>query len=297
MNTLLITGAAGVLGSELVRRYAEDPSVEIYALSSNVKRFSEDFFKSPNIHLASNEDLFTGKLPVDSVDCLIHGAFARSANGTELVSSITFTRKVFECAAGRVKKFVNISSQGVYGGHSPCNSSEDGPVNPCDLYAMAKRACEELGDVILDNSGTSLTHIRLASLVGKRYMNHLLGKITRNALENHLVKVAGGSQRFSFLHLDDAVSGIMAVAQGDAKYWQRIYNVGTDDGITLAEIAEAVAQTVSGKINKRIPVEFRESSDAHTISLDVSRMHRDFNWYAQKTLTDAIAEIIGSLQS
>lgn len=297
LKTVVITGAAGVLGSDLVRKFTADPAVTVYALSSNPARFPAEFCTAPNIRICSNDDLFDGKIPLETVDCLIHAAFARSQNGTELVSSINFTRKVFECSVNKVKRFINVSTQGVYGGSTPTRSSEDDPINPADLYSMAKYACEELARIIFNNSTTAVTNIRLASLMGERYMNHLVAKITRAALDTHVIKVAGGTQRFSFLHSDDAVDGIFTVATSDAEKWKWLYNLGTDGGIVLTDIARGISEAVGKAVGKKIPLEFRESNDAHTISLNMSRMKQDFNWQAQRTLVDAAAGIIRKIQA
>lgn len=297
LKTVVITGAAGVLGSDLVRKFTADSAVTVYALSSNPVKFPAEFKNMSNIRICANDDLFNGKIPLETVDCLIHAAFARSQNGVELVSSINFTRKVFECSVNKVKRFINVSTQGVYGGSTPTRSSEEDPINPADLYSMAKYACEELARIIFADSTTAMTNIRLASLMGERYMNHLVAKMTRVALDTQVIKVAGGTQRFSFLHSDDAVDGIFTVASSDSGKWKRLYNLGPDGGMVLADIARGISEVVEKAVGKKILLEFRESNDAHTISLDMFRMKQDFNWQPQKTLIDATAGIIRKIQA
>ena len=155
---------------------------------------------------------------------------------------------------------------------------------------MAKYACEQLGEVIFAGSRSRLINIRMASLVGLPYQERIINKMVKFAVENHKIRIVGGSQLFSFLHLEDAVCGLSAVIKAGDGNWKSVYNLGTDERYTIKELASVIAATVEEKTGTPVVTELEESDVKHAIPLDVSAFTGDFNWCAKVRLQDIVSE-------
>ena len=110
------------------------------------------------------------------VSTVINCAFARSNQANDLASAIVFTQKLIEgFKVANVGSVINISSQGVYK-RLPIGelSAEDSPIEPIDLYSMAKFAVEK----IFETSGlANVTNVRLASInMKQRFLYHFVQK-------------------------------------------------------------------------------------------------------------------------
>lgn len=292
MKNILITGAAGAMGLALIRELLAD-DVAIFALDLSKETLNLNFSGEKKVQSFDLEDFRANRIPVDNTDCIIHCAFARSQKGAALSSSIDFTREIFETAvANKVPVVINISSQSVYGNFRSQASSELDQVDPFDQYGIAKYACEKIGELIFRNTSSTLISVRMASLVGLAYSERIINKMALFALKNRKIRIVGGSQLFSFLHLDDAVRGLRCLMENAGKAKYSVYNLGTSETFGICQLADTIAAKVREKCGFEVAIEVEEQDVKHSTPLEVSRMKEDFNWSAKLTLDDTVNEVI-----
>ena len=162
MKTVLVTGATGFFGKEIVSQLLKKGDYSVIAVSGRHADTSGFIQEHPRLTRCSSSDLFSKSFP--GIDTVVNCAFARSNDCTLLVQSLDFT----ECLIKRLRELgakstINISSQGVYK-RLPVGelSHEESPILPIDLYSMTKYATEKM---FLSSSLPNVTNVRLGSLM------------------------------------------------------------------------------------------------------------------------------------
>lgn len=282
-NKILITGAGGKLGHALINRIG---AKSVYGLDLNA-----DFLKNilPDENIFSLQDF--DKIPFDEIKTIIHCAFARSQDGAALASSIDFSQKIFNVAVkNNIPSVINISSQSIYGIYREVPSTEDGTVDPMDMYAVAKYACEKLAFEIAKNTKTKITSLRLASLIGPQFPERVVYKMIDSAIKTKTIKVIGGTQIFSFLNILDAAEAIATMLKTDSTKWSDIYNLATDERYTIKEMADEIANVVENTNVDLTPAETHQS-----IQTNPNKFLQDFGWRAKANLHTSIVDIYKSI--
>ena len=125
-----------------------------------------------------------------------------------------------------------------------------------------------------------------------------LSQFISNALAGKdIVLKSEGRQHFSYLHVDDAVSGILTVMQKGRK--GEAYNMA-DDGsdITLRDLAALIARQCGRRVIFDIPssAELAGYSTATMARLDASKL-RDLGWRARYDIEEGIANTLQRLRN
>lgn len=293
-DTILITGAGGVLGRELVEQLIKKEKCHIITLEITKENFPLDFFHNDRIECYDNRDWKDGRLPWDKIDVVVHSAFARSSNGRLLAASLEFTKELFtQAVENNVSSIINISSQSVYGRSQPPLWTEKTPVSPeppDTLYALAKYASELLALSICNtrNSKTAVTNLRLASLSGRGMDERLTSRFVKSALEGKPIKLIGGKQTMAYMDVRDAADGIIALMSTDTSKWKNVYNFGNQFRHSIKEIAETVARISKKYTTNPVKIEI-EYKDVHLdTGMDSTLFYTDANWTPKHDLESMI---------
>lgn len=294
MKKFLITGAAGALGRSLIEKLRfNNPGAAFALLDLDKDVMRKNIADADTMELYDLQDFEAGSINFFCVDAIVHCAFARSQAGSALAQSIDFTRRIFESAAAAgVKRVINISSQSVYGNYRPTASSEKSPVDPHDLYGVAKYSCEKIGEVIFAGKNTQFVSVRMASLVGLPYPERIINKMVKFALAGNKIKIVGGSQLFSFLHIEDAACALALLAGTPVENLQGLYNLGTAECYDINKLAAVIAETIETKTGRGIAIETEYADVKYSIPLDVAAFTRDLQWNARIALPQIVSEIV-----
>ena len=138
MRTILVTGASGFLGSNLITELLKDDDTKVIAVLGRPEDKANLLPESHNITVYPCSSLFTTDF--GHVDTLIHTAFSRGDNLQGLTASIEMTEKVIELVNNLdIDSIINISTQGLYHGLKPGEKvTEEGIVGPNTAYGLAK---------------------------------------------------------------------------------------------------------------------------------------------------------------
>lgn len=285
MKKIILTGASGQIGRRLAARLQARNDVELFCLSRHADALG-------NQRIGIREGAHRKQELVDA-DVLVHCAFARTTNGADLASSMTYSRRVFElaCASG-TSAIVNISSQSIYGAAALHPFHEGDTPSPGESYAVAKYATELLLDTIVGPSFTRGTHIRLASLIGDGMEERLVSKMVVKAMSKGHLTVQGGEQVFAFLDMNDAITGIECVLDAPADSWRSAYNLGPANSHTLLEIAQEVGAAVFRLTGTKVEINVLPHGSRHDSALDSSAFAQDFGDPATTSLRRTIETII-----
>ena len=236
MKTILVTGATGFLGHNLITELLKDSDVKVIAILGRPEDKANDLPHSENIIMYPCLDMFT--TDYGHVDTLIHTAFSRGDNLPGLTSSITLTERVIELVNQQdIDSVTNISTQGLYKGLQPGERvSEDGEVGPGTAYGLAKWAVENMLKL---GCKKKYTNIRMASLSSNaRFLDFFVDSV----ITGKDIKVTAPNQYASIMDVSDAVNGILSVVIIPSEKRDLVYNLGPGEQYSILDYANLANQ-------------------------------------------------------
>lgn len=290
MDSILITGASGFLGSSLALSLASQRNAVVYALTSNPWKLEDyadmEYFKLVDIN---KEELVTRAFKQS--DCVINCAFPRNADATGLATGLNYVCNVFSMAADfRVGSIINVSSQSVYSRHRTFPATENDTVCPESSYAVAKYASELMLNKICSN--LIHTNIRLASLIGPQFEQRVVNKLVKQAESGKSLTIRDDGSLYGFLDIEDAVSGLEMLLSRKGNSWKQVYNLGLDEGLTLTQIAYTVRQLCPYPNSSVYDVvEVVDNAAQSNSTLDSSLFRSEFSWQPNIGLAKSIEKI------
>ena len=299
---ILVTGAGGYLGGELVEQLLDLGRHQVLALTSNKEVPYSRFSKSETFSCYGMDEWTSDVLPWDQVDIIIHCAFARAYRPfVEIASSLKFTNDLFNFAAQHsTASIVNISSQGVYGQEYSPLWTEDTPVAPDSIYGFAKYSSELLLQNVLELSANNIygTNIRLASLTGGKngLKPEVISKFVTHAIRGENIRIIGGEQVFSYIDVRDAVSALISLIDIDAKKWKTTYNLGSNQRYTIVELADTVIKAAETYCLAPIQIEFERKDIRQDVGMDSSQFYCDMGWKPVHDMESTIASLFNYLR-
>lgn len=296
-KTLLLTGATGFLGQNLIDQLMErHHNYSIWALVRDKKKAKSLL---PNtIKLFDHADFEDGTLSIGLVDTLMHLGFARPHKSVEdIADSLSFTSHLFRNAVeNHVSNIINISSQSVYGQVEKPLWNERSTIAPSSPYAVAKYSTElALKTLSNQHKNINTTSIRLAGVIGgaKGLINiDLVSKFVEKIRVGDPLKVVGGMQEFERLDIRDAVSGLIALLETPGEQWKSVYNFGAGHTFTLLELANKTVEIGKTFSNlKEGKIEFEEKQVDMKFGMDSNQFYKDTNWKPKYNIDDIIQSL------
>lgn len=273
---LFITGGTGFFGCWLMESFLwANDRLNLNSRVTVLTR-SPDSFRGKVPHLAGHKavtvlqgDVRTFDFPAGTFSHIIHAATESSAklnheNPLLMLDTIaTGTRYTLDFAQTcGTRKFLLTSSGAVYG-KQPLNLThipEDylgapNSLDPMSAYGIGKLMAEHLCALYAQKTNIEMKIARCFAFVGP-YLpldaHFAIGNFIRNALNGEPIIVKGdGTPRRSYLYAADLAIWLWTILFiGAAGY---AYNVGSEEGVSITETAQAVAKAT----NQNIPIEIR----------------------------------------
>lgn len=283
MKTILVTGASGLLGGNIVRQLVSTDNKVIAAIMPIEKATYQPM---EGVEVVLNDDIFNANLP--HVDSVINCAFARSNNAVDLANGLDFTRRLIKgFELSDIDGIINISSQGVYK-RLPMGEfcKEDSPIDPMDLYSMAKYSVEKMFEIAkLKN----YTNVRLASI---NMRQRFLYKFVECVKTGKPISLNSPNVYASLLDVKDAAAALIALALTPADEWAHIYNLGTGKQHSLGEYAEIV-KAVGVKLGYDAQIEINDNGNTATAGMDSTLLQNATSWHPVFTNSMMVEEMFG----
>ncbi|MEM2904928.1 MAG: NAD-dependent epimerase/dehydratase family protein [Candidatus Bathyarchaeia archaeon] len=252
---VLVTGGAGFIGSHLVDALMKsDAYVTVLDnLSSGFKANIERWEKFQSFRFVQGDCLQPRDVAeaIGRNELVFHlAANAEVRRGSEdtrvdLEQNLLATYTLLEAMrrSGGCKRIAFTSTSTVYGEATRLPTPEDyGPLLPTSLYGASKLACEALISAYVRMFGLNAIIYRLANVVGARSRRGVIWDFTRKLHQNpeRLEILGDGRQAKSYLLVDDCIEA-MLLALREAKEPLEVYNVGSEDQVSVNAIAHTVA--------------------------------------------------------
>lgn len=296
-RTVLVTGAGGFLGNELLVRLLENEKTccnLLVAMTSRPDLLDSKYRGHKRLKVVDSKDF--SAFSFSSVDVLIHCAFPRKEDGRDLAKGLAFTRDVLSKASrDGVGSVINISSQMVYSQKRLESATEETEINPETKYAVGKYSSELLVEELC--RGIPHTSLRMASLIGVGFHDRFINKFVRQVWQREPICINSGKQRFEFMDVRDAASAISHILDFPQGGLKPIYNLGSGDARSLEEIAHMVRAIGLEFLDWEVPIHETEGEHWHNSSLHSATFCRDFLWKPALTLEDTTKDLFEDVVS
>ena len=260
MKKIVITGAAGFIGSNLVDKLLNE-GFFVYGIDNLITGSIDNLS-----HLNSNNNFdfvnhdVTKYIDIkEKIDYVFH--FASPASPIDYLEYPIQTLKANAIgghnALGLAKKnkakFILASTSEVYGDplEHPQKESYFGNVNPIgprSIYDEAKRFIESMTISYHVYHNLRVSIVRIFNTYGPRMKindGRVLPTFIKQAASNKDLTVNGdGSQTRSFCYIDDLVNGIFQLMNSEYSY---PINIGNDDEVTINEIASTIISILNSE--------------------------------------------------
>ncbi len=314
MKKALVTGAAGFIGSHLVDRLLSK-NVEVVGLD-DMSTGQEEFLSSARserlFHFVKGDTRDSDLLVkvIKDVDIVFHFAanadvrFGLDHPEKDLEQNTLATFKVLEAMrASGVRSIVFASTGSIYGEAEQIPTPENAafPIQT-SLYGASKLAAEGLIEAYCEGFQFEGYIFRFVSVLGERYTHGHVIDFYRQLIEHpdYLTVLGDGTQRKSYLHVQDCLDAILHVVDRNtasaARHQVEIYNLGTDEYCQVTDSIRWICQHL--KVNPRLDFTGGDRGwigDNPFIFLDTKKI-RATGWRPKLTIEQAIVRTLQWLE-
>jgi UDP-glucose 4-epimerase len=275
---ILITGAAGFLGSRLTQALVGHGH-DVTGIDNLSTGRRDNFPRSER--LIEGDIRHRTDIPRDRWDVIYHlaasykdrGDWERDAS-TNVLGTINVVREAERCGA----KIVYAQTSLCYGPSPASPVTVDASLAPVGSYAVSKTA----GESYIRDSGVPHVSLRLANIYGPRNLSGPVPTFYKRLSDGERCTVVG--TRRDFVFVDDMVwVAVKAATQGSG-----VYHVSSGTDYPILDVYEAVRAAMG--VEAPPPAQpARGVDDVATLLLDPSGTTKEFGWTAKTSLADGIA--------
>ncbi len=307
---VVVTGAAGFIGSTLVDRLVADGHdvVGYDNLSTGQRRFLEDAERSPRFSLVTGDvlDLPALTTAIGGADFVFHLAanadvrFGTDHPRRDLEQNTIATWNVLEAMRSNGVRRIAFSSTGsIYGEPEVFPTPEDAPFPvQTSFYGASKLAAEGLIEAYCEGFGFQAFIFRFVSILGERYSHGHVFDFYKRLLENprELHVLGNGCQKKSYLYVQDTIDAmLLAIARGRDKV--NVFNLGTDEYCQVNDsIGWIVEHLGIDPVRTYAGGERGWIGDSPFIFLDTAKI-RSLGWVPKLTIRDGVIRTLEYLEA
>jgi len=307
---ILITGAAGFLGSHLSDRLLADGH-EIVGMDNFITGSPDNIS-----HLMGNEKFSFYKHDVSNyiyvpgkIDAVLHFASPASPNPKSpfgyfnlpiqtMKAGALGTHHTLGVAKEQKAKYLLASTSEIYGDPLVHPQTEDypgnvDPVGERAVYDEAKRFAESLTMAYHRTHNVNTHIVRIFNTYGPRMDledGRALPNFIKQALLGQPLTVFGdGGQTRSFCYVDDLIDGIVRLLLSDE---HEPVNIGNPHEMTILQFAEAINKITENKAGVTFMPDERSARDPQRRQPDITRARTILGWEPKFSLEDGIKNTI-----
>ena len=303
---ILVTGGAGFIGSNFVRRiidntYSGFSSVTVldkltYAGTlTNLSELPADSFEFVKGDICDAE--LVGRL-VSEHDLVVNFAAEshvdRSINGARdfVVTNVLGTQTLLDAVkSSNVETYLQVSTDEVYGSIEEGSWPETDPLLPNSPYAASKASADLVCRSYFKTHGMDIRITRCSNNYGRnQFPEKVIPLFVTNLIDNEQIPIYGtGLNVRDWLHVDDHCFGIyLALTKGKAG---EIYNIGGGTELANIDLTKKILSLMGRDESSIVYVDDRKGHDIR-YSVDISKISKELSYSPQKNWETGLIETI-----
>lgn len=294
-KTVLITGGAGFIGSNLADKLIKDgyKVIVVDDLSNGKKEYINPKVKFYQIDICSSEikNIFKNEKP----DFVFHLAaqidLRKSLENPEFDNKVNILGglNILEnCIKNDVQKIIFSSSAGVYSETNLIPINEDSLTDPISPYGINKLSFEKYLNYYYQIYNQKYIALRFANVYGPRQFKGgecgVIAYFIGNTLNNQESILYGdGSHTRDYIYIDDIVDALIIAMKSD---YVGVINIGTSKESSVLEVIDSIEKKLGQKFKYR-EEEYKEG-EVERNCLDSKKAEKILGWKAKTNLKDGI---------
>lgn len=252
MKTVLITGATGFIGNNIVKSLVSDENFILVILVRKNSNISKLGPLNDRSYIIFAEDLINNSISNFKIDVVIHLAtyYINNHNANqveELISSnITLGISILETFKFNPNSiFINFTSSSIF-----ANSDK---YFPQTLYSATKKAFSNILEFYKNKFNFYYIELIIYDTYGKGdSRNKLLSQLIGVLQNNEILQLSPGEQRIRLLHIDDLVDAVRLLIDSREnlnKNEVNYFTLGPEETYSVREIVRLIEELTNKKIN------------------------------------------------
>lgn len=303
---LVVTGAAGFIGSHFARLLVTDKQeafevigVDSLTYAGNLRNL-EDLMGESNFRLVIDnicnphllEDFFSGVDAVVNFAAESHVDRSIESSAAFIRTNIQGTHNLLELAVKHgIPKYLQVSTDEVYGSISEGSWDESFPLLPNSPYAASKASADLLVRAFNKTHGLHTNLTRSSNNFGThQYPEKLIPVIIKRILAGQEIPIYGdGQNRRDWLHVLDHCRGIRSVIMGGTS--GAVYNIGGGTELSNLELARKIIQIMGASENLITFVADRKGHDFR-YSVSFKKIQEELGYKPIKSIDESLVEVV-----
>jgi UDP-glucuronate 4-epimerase len=309
METVLVTGAAGFIGSNLSQALLEEGyrvvGVDNFDDTYDVK-FKEEHIakltKNPNFELVrldirdkdAVQALFEKEHP-DLVAHLAAKADTRAAVNDPfpyIENNIHGTLNIFEASCvAKVKNVVIASSSSVYGNSTEVPWKEDASADrPLSPYGATKRATELSAYAYHHNFGLNITCLRYFNAYGEHNRPNMVPYLwTEAILKGEEIILSGtGTRKRDYTYVGDTVKATVAALRMPLGY--EVINIGNNQPVSLNELLKVFEKVIG--VTAKVKIRPSHHASVEETYADITKAEKLLGWKPETSIEEGMTRLV-----
>ena len=295
---ILVTGAAGFIGSHVTRRIAQEGH-EIWAVllpGESTERLTDllDCINVVRADLraqAAVRDLVSSAKPQGAIHLAWYAAAGKYWTSGENVGcaamSLSLAQALAEAGCSRL---VAAGTCAEYDWDYGFLSEDVTPLKPRTLYGVSKNATRQILQAFCNSVSMGFAWTRFFYIYGPgEAKERLVPSVILALLSGQTARCTEGTQMRDFLHVEDVASAVWAVAQSDL---QGPVNIGSGQPVKVRAIAETIAKLVGGDGALALGALPTDPHDPFLLVPDVRKLRRHTGWTPSLPLDEGMRRTI-----
>jgi UDP-N-acetylglucosamine/UDP-N-acetylgalactosamine 4-epimerase len=306
--TILVTGGAGFIGSNLAESLLNDPRVSFVRvldnLSTGFMKNMDSFINHPHFEFIKGDirDFETCLQACEGVDAIAHqaalGSVPRSINDPLTTNNvnITGTLNIFTAAKEKkVQRIVYAASSSTYGDHPGLPKVEDQIGRPLSPYAITKYVNELYASVYAGLFGLELIGLRYFNIFGPRQDPNgayaaVIPLFMNAVLDNKPPTINGdGEHSRDFTFVANAVqANTKAIFTQNKEAINQVYNIACGSRTSLNQLFDSIRQFAGSDLQPHYGPE-RTGDVKHSLA-DISKAEKLLDYHPQVNVAEGLKQ-------